>query len=57
MLPFLLRPLKGTVAPVLVWLQVVWLERAKIGKEPLSVFKIFHSFFNNLNRKGAVQRK
>ncbi len=37
---------KGTVAPVWVWLQVIWLERAKIGEEPLSVFKIFHSFFD-----------
>jgi hypothetical protein len=25
--------LKGTVAPV--WLKVVWLERAKLGEEPL----------------------
>jgi hypothetical protein len=38
--------LKGTVAPVGVWLQVVWLERAKIGEEPLSVFKVFQSFFD-----------
>jgi hypothetical protein len=37
---------KGTVAPVWVWLQVVWLKRAKIGEEPLSVQKIFHSFFD-----------
>ncbi len=38
--------IKGTVAPVWVWLKVVWLERAKIGKEPLSILKIFHSYFN-----------
>ncbi len=37
---------KGTVAPVWVWLQVVWLERGKIGEDPLSDFKIFHSFFD-----------
>ncbi len=29
-------PFKGTVALVWVWLQVVWLERAKIGEELLS---------------------
>jgi hypothetical protein len=38
--------LKGTVAPVWVWLQGVWLERAKIVEEPLSVLKIFQSFFD-----------
>jgi hypothetical protein len=37
---------KGTVTPVRVWLKVVWLERAKMGEESLSVFKIFHSFFD-----------
>jgi hypothetical protein len=38
-----IRLFKGTVAPVWVWLKVVWLESAKTGEEPLSVFKIFHS--------------
>ncbi len=38
--------LKGTVASVWVWLKVVWLERAKIGKEPLSIFKNFQSSFD-----------
>jgi hypothetical protein len=38
--------LKGTVAPTRVLLKVIWLERAKLGEEPLSVFKIFHSSFD-----------
>ncbi len=38
--------IKGTVAPVWVWQQVIWSERAKIGEEPLSVLIIFHSFFD-----------
>jgi hypothetical protein len=38
---------------------VVWLQRAKEGKEPLSILKIFHSFFDliNVNRNAALQRK
>ncbi len=40
--------LKGTVAPVWVWLQVIWLERAKTGEELLSILKIFHIFFDFL---------
>jgi hypothetical protein len=38
--------IKGAVAPVWVWLKVVWFERTKIGEDPLSVFKIFHSSFD-----------
>jgi hypothetical protein len=41
-----LELIKGTVAPVWVWLKVVWLEREKIGKEPLSILKIVHSSFD-----------
>jgi hypothetical protein len=37
---------KGLVAPNGVWLKAVWLERTKIGREPLSVFKIYHSSYN-----------
>ncbi len=39
-----IKPLviKGTVAPVRVWLKVVWLERAKVGKEAaLCLFLLF----------------
>jgi hypothetical protein len=44
--------LKGTVAPIWVWVKVVWLERAKIGEGPLSVLKIFPSSFG-VNRNTA----
>jgi hypothetical protein len=37
---------KWTVAPVWVWLKVVWLETAKIGEELLSIFNIFKSLFD-----------
>jgi hypothetical protein len=33
--------IKGTVAPVRVWLKVVQLERVKIGEEPLMALLIF----------------
>jgi hypothetical protein len=39
---------------------VVWLERIKIGEEPLSVFKIFNSFFyfkEMVTENAALQRK
>jgi hypothetical protein len=52
--------IKGTVAPVWVWLKVVWLERAKMGKELLSILKMFHSslwLLKNGNRNAAFQRK
>jgi hypothetical protein len=48
--------LKGTVAPVWVWLYVAWSERAKIGEEPQKVFKVFHclQLFINTNRNAAL---
>jgi hypothetical protein len=39
---------------------VVWLERAKIGKEMLSIFLNFsqlHQVLINVNRNKAIQRK
>jgi hypothetical protein len=43
---YLLQAVQGTVAPLLLWLRVVLLERAKRGEEPLRVLKIFHSFLD-----------
>jgi hypothetical protein len=39
---------------------VVWLERAKIGKAPLSIKKIFFKLLQlliNMNRNAVLQRK
>jgi hypothetical protein len=51
--------LKETVAPVCVWLKVVWLERAKIGEELLSVFNIstVTSTFNKCKQKRSASEK
>jgi hypothetical protein len=40
-------------APVSVWLKVMWLKRAKIGKEPLSIknFSTAPSTFNKCEQK------
>jgi hypothetical protein len=50
--------LKGSVAPVWVWLKVVCLER-EIGEEQLRVYKIFHCSLDliNVNMKAALQKK
>jgi hypothetical protein len=44
---------KGTVAPLWVWQQLVWLERTKIGKEPLSILNILTAplTFNKCEQK------
>ncbi len=55
-----IRILKGTVAPVSVWLKVVWLERAKIGKELLRFKNIFTAptTFNKCEQKrGPLEQR
>jgi hypothetical protein len=41
LIPSYKKMLKGTVAPVWVWLKVVWLERAKTGEEPKNFLQPF----------------
>jgi hypothetical protein len=37
----------GTVAPVWVWLKVVWLDREKLEEEPQMVLKFFCCIFDS----------
>jgi hypothetical protein len=50
---------KGTIAPVCVWLKVVWLEREKLGDELLIASKISAapSFLIKLNTNSTLQMK
>jgi hypothetical protein len=54
------QQVKGTVAPVWVWLKVVRCDRKYLGEDPLRLFKFFQcvfEFFINKYRNVAVQGK